>query len=76
MKTITFETIFLNKPVKVTLTSDFGGPEGWYINIGGYHHGQMIFQNGMWRANLNQASELTSDDIAALGERIDAAGQA
>ena len=72
MNSIEFETVFIGKKVKVDLRSNFGGPEGWYINIGGHHHGRLFYRDGMWQAHLNDKSELTSDDIAALGERIDA----
>ena len=71
MRTIEFDVIINGKSVKVELRSDFGGPEGWYINIDGYHQGMLYHRDGIWRAHLNLRSFLTGDDITILGEIID-----
>jgi hypothetical protein len=41
-------------------------PTGAGDTIGGYHHGQMVFQQGRWRAYLNRNSIVTGDDVQII----------
>lgn len=68
---IEFEAPFGNEIRKIKLTSNDYGGNYWQIYINKYYHGQMYYRDGMWRAWLNEMSELTTDDITVAGERID-----
>jgi len=49
----------------------FGAGDIWFIMIDKYFHGRLYNTNGEWNAWLNGNSFLTSDDILAMGERIE-----
>jgi len=71
VNTIEFIAQFGEKKVKVILSQVFRGAEGWSMNIGGYYDGMSFYRDGSWQAHLNDKSDLTSDDITAMGELID-----
>ena len=53
LDTIEFIAQYRNEKVKVILSRNFGGAEGWRINIGGYYNGMLFYRGGMWQAHLN-----------------------
>ena len=72
MQRMEFQTEFLGKKVKVDLSMPLGSGDIWFISVDNYHQGRLYFRDGQWGAWLNDRSVLTSDDILAMGERIDA----
>jgi hypothetical protein len=70
MDSIEFDAPFGDKTRHVKLSSNSGG-DGYQILIDNYYHGVIRKVNGQWRAHLNDKSELTGDDIAALIETIE-----
>lgn len=71
MKSIEFEAMFGNEVKKVRLVANDYGGGGFQILINKFFHGSIYKKEDQWLAWLNERSDLTSDDITALGERID-----
>ena len=40
----------------------YGGGGAIYIRLDNYHHGQVVYQQGAWRAYLHPTSELCLED--------------
>jgi hypothetical protein len=72
MDEIIFDAAFGNVTKKVNISQPFGtGGDQYHLTIEGFYKGSMWKLEDKWIFYGNAGNELTSDDIQALGERID-----
>jgi len=72
MQKIEFDSICGDEIKRVNISQPTGAGDILHITIGGYHHGQAVFQQGRWRVYLAATSEFnTPDDIRSLVEIVE-----
>jgi hypothetical protein len=73
MESIEFDANYGGVIKKVKINDVHKGSGGYQILIDNYYQGDIFFKDGQWKAQLNAKSQLTSDDILILGEKIEEA---
>lgn len=71
MTTIEFTATFGHVKKTVRLTQPSGGAGGYQLFVDDFYQGMIVKIKGEWVGHLNPASQLTGDDIMAIGEIID-----
>jgi len=68
---IEFNVVFGEEVKKVNITLDRFGSGRYTVLIDNYYCGAIFKRDGEWTGHVNELSELTMDDIQAMGEIID-----
>lgn len=71
MRRIEFEAIIGDQTVHVDLTDPHIKSNYFQVIIGGMYRGMLIYRDGRWQAELQQAGSLSQDDVDALISRIE-----
>lgn len=71
MNAIEFTATFGRVRKTVKLREPSGGAGGYQLFIDDFYQGMIVKIKGEWVGHLNPASQLTGDDIMAIGEIID-----
>lgn len=71
MKQLDFTATYGDEKKNVKITEPNGTGGGFQVFIDDYYQGMLMKLNNEWVGHLNDKSQLSPDDISALGDIID-----